>query len=132
MRSWLIGQTGVQVPCFAPVNFGVTDMVNPLKDAPKNLTTIHEATKEMDRRRSKRPPELQIHASATLVAAGDPFAISATERQDLAGEIAQFCVPVDSKWVGNLRRHHVDMAFDSLKQSLLKKLREHGVMASGE
>ena len=107
-------------------------MVNPLLDAPKNLTTVKDATKEMDKRRRQRPPELQIHASATLVAHGDPFAIDPTERQDLAGEVAQFCVPIESKWVGNLKRHHVEMAFDNLKENVMNKLRAHGVMAPGE
>jgi len=95
-------------------------------------TTIEVATKELNKRRSKEPPELQIHASATLVAPGDPFALNELDRKDMAGEIAQFCVPIESKWVGRLKRHHIDMAFESLKKSLYKKLREHGVMASGE
>lgn len=99
------------------------------KDQP--LTT-QVATKELDRRRRKVPPELQIHASATLVAHGDPLSIKQEERVDLAGEIAQFCVPIDSKWVGNLRRRDIDNVFEQLKQSLLTKLRENGVMAGGE
>lgn len=107
-------------------------MANPLRDAPKNLQTISAATKELDRRRSKRPPELQFHASATLISAGDPFAIDTEERQDLAGEIGQFCVPVESKWVGRIKRHHIDQVFESLKTEMLKKLREHGVLAAGE
>ena len=106
--------------------------MDPFKKAPQNLTTVHNATKEMNRRRTKRPPELQIHAAATLVAAGDPFALSEDERNDLAGEIAQFCVPIESKWVGRIKRHHIDMAFDNLKENVIRKLRQHGVMASGE
>lgn len=98
----------------------------------KSDTTIHTAVNEMNKRRSKRPPELQIHASATLVMAGDPFALNDMERKDLAGEIAQFCVPIDSKWVGNLRRRHIDEAFENLKMHVYMKLKEHGVMAAGE
>ena len=94
--------------------------------------TINTAVKELDKRRKKRPPELQIHASATLVAAGDPFSLTETERKDLAGEIGQFCVPIASEWVGRLKRHHIDMAFESLKKSIYIKLKEHGVMAAGE
>ena len=107
-------------------------MIDPSKQAPKNLTTIKEAHKEMDRRRTKTPPELQIHASATLVMAGDPFAVDSEKRQDLAGEIAQFCVPSESKWVGNLKKSHIDNALEELKQSLIVRLREHGVLAPGE
>lgn len=94
--------------------------------------TTQVATKELNRRRGKIPPELQIHASATLVAHGDPLSIIKEERVDLAGEIAQFCIPIESKWVGRLKRHHIDMAFENLKKSVLKKLRSHGVMAGGE
>jgi len=103
-----------------------------LRNAPKNLSTLHGATKEMNRRRSKRPPELQVHASATLVSAGDPFSLNINDRQDLAGEIAQFCVPIESKWVGNIKRSHIDNVFEQLKESVMVKLREHGVLSSGE
>jgi len=101
-------------------------------DAPKNFTTIHNASAELDRRRTKTPPELQIHASVTMVSHGDPFAIEKDKRQDLAGEIAQFCVPIESKWVGRLKRHHVRNAFNSLCEDTIKKMREHGVLAAGE
>ncbi len=101
-------------------------------ETPKNFQTVMDATKEMNKRRSKRPPELQIHASATLVAHGDPFSLKEEERRDLAGEVAQFCVPIESKWVGRLKRHHVDQAFESLKDSVLSRLRQHGVLAAGE
>lgn len=95
-------------------------------------TTVELAVKEMDKRRKKEPPELQLHASATLIMAGDPFALDSIAKKDLSGEICQFCVPIDSKWVGRLKRHHIDMAFESLKKSIYQKLREHGVMAAGE
>jgi hypothetical protein len=95
-------------------------------------TSVEIAVKEMDKRRKKQPPELQIHASATLIMAGDPFSLNEIDRKDLAGEIAQFCVPIESKWVGNLRRHHIDQAFESLKMSVYQKLKEHGVMKAGE
>lgn len=98
----------------------------------KKFGTVAQATKEMDRRRTKAIPELQLHASATLVMHGDPFAITQEEKKDLAGEIAQFCVPIDSKWVGNLKRHHIDNAFEKLKESVMLRLREHGVLAGGE
>lgn len=94
--------------------------------------TTQVATNELNRRRSQRPPELQLHASATLVSHGDPLAITKEERLDLAGEVAQFCVPIESKWVGRLKRHHIDQAFVQLKESLLTKLRQAGVMAAGE
>jgi len=94
--------------------------------------TVKIATDEMNKRRSKRPPELQIHASATLIMAGDPFALDEIERKDLKGEIAQFCVPIESKWVGQLKRHHIEQAFVSLRSSIYQKLREAGVMAAGE
>lgn len=95
-------------------------------------TTLDVVTKELTKRRSKEPPELQLHASATLVAPGDPFALNEIDRKDLAGEIGQFCVPIEPKWVGRLKRHHIDMAFESLKKSIYQKLRDHGVMAAGE
>lgn len=95
-------------------------------------TTVHMAVKEMDKRRKNKVPELQLHASATLVMAGDPFALNQEERKDLAGEIGQFCVPIESKWVGRLKKFHIDQAFESLKLSLYQKLKEHGVMAAGE
>ena len=95
-------------------------------------TTVDMAVKEMDKRRKKEPPELQIHASATLVMAGDPFALNNMDKKDLSGEIGQFCVPIDSQWVGRLKRHHIDMAFETLKKSIYVKLKEHGVMAAGE
>jgi hypothetical protein len=98
----------------------------------KSSTTISVAISEMDKRRKKRPPELQIHAAATLIMHGDPFALNEMERKDLAGEVAQFCVPIEAKWVGNLKKKHLDQAFESLKVNVYLKLREHGVMAAGE
>jgi len=98
----------------------------------KDSLTTQVAVAEMDKRRKKQAPELQIHASATLVMHGDPHGISNADRKDLAGEIGQFCVPIESKFVGRLKRHHIDMAFDALKHDVLKRLRGHGVMAAGE
>jgi len=86
----------------------------------------------MELQKSKEAPELQIHAAATLIIAGDPFALDLSKRQDQSGEIAQFCVPIESKFVGKLKRHHIDEAFLKLKESILLKLRQHGVMESGE
>jgi hypothetical protein len=79
-----------------------------------------------------KAPELQIHCAATLIAHGDPFSKDPDKRMDKAGEIAQFCVPIDSKFVGKLKLHHIDEAFFKLRESILHKLRQHGVMASGE
>jgi len=94
--------------------------------------TINIAVSEMDRRRSKRPPELQIHASATLVAHGDPFALDEIERKDLSGEVAQFCVTIESKWLGQLKKHHIEKAFAGLSKSVYIELKKHGVFSAGE
>lgn len=93
-------------------------------------TTDHVSVGQIDKRKSQ--PELQIHAAATLVAPGDPFAINPEERKDKAGEIGQFVVVVDSKFMGRLRAYHIDNAFQALKENLMQKLRAHGVMAAGE
>lgn len=82
--------------------------------------------------KTKQAPELLIHAAATLVMAGDPFALNPEQRRDKAGEIGQFLVQVDPRFVGKMKRHHVDMAFQSLKEKILEVLRKHGVMAGGE
>jgi len=82
--------------------------------------------------RAKAPPELQFHVAATLVSHGDPTSINPDDRQDKAGELAQFAVTVPAQFMGRLKRHHVDNAFLNLKESILAKLREHGVMAGGE
>ena len=81
---------------------------------------------------SKIAPELQIHVAATLVVHGDPFSKNPNNRNDKAGEIAQFCVPIPSRFVGKLKRHHIDEAFENLKASLIERLRKHGVLAHGE
>lgn len=94
------------------------------------ITTVDQPLGKIQQ--SKVAPELQFHAAATLIVHGDPFSKNPAERADKAGEIAQFCVPIPSKFVGSLKRHHVDMAFDALKKSMLEKLRAHGVMAQGE
>lgn len=81
---------------------------------------------------TKVAPELQFHAAATLVVHGDPFSTDPKKRADKAGEIAQFCVPIPSKFVGRLKRSDVEQSFESLKNAMLEKLRAHGVMANGE
>lgn len=82
--------------------------------------------------RAKAPPELHIHAAATLVVHGDPLNTNPEMRQDKTGEIAQFAVIVQPQFVGRLKRHNLDEAFENLKKSILEKLRAHGVMANGE
>lgn len=82
--------------------------------------------------KSKAPPELHLHAAATLVVHGDPFNANPDLRQDKTGEIAQFAVIVQPQFVGRLKRTNIDEAFDNLKKSIVDKLRKHGVMAAGE
>lgn len=94
------------------------------------ITVVNEPLGKIDR--IKQAPELQFHAAATLIVHGDPFSLDPTKRADRAGEIAQFCVPIPSKFVGRLKRHHIDEAFENLKLSILERLRSHGVMAQGE
>lgn len=96
----------------------------------KKIETINTPISALQR--SKSPPELQFHAAATLIAPGDPFSTNPNDRQDKAGEVAQFCVPVPAKFVGRLKRIHVDKAFEALKEKMLERLRAHGVMANGE
>lgn len=96
----------------------------------KKIETINTPISSLQR--SKSPPELQFHAAATLIAPGDPFSTNPSDRQDKAGEIAQFCVPVPPKFVGRLKRSDVEQAFTALKEKILERLRAHGVMAHGE
>lgn len=81
---------------------------------------------------SQKAPELQIHAAATLVMAGDPFSLDPKDRADKTGEIAQFVVPIEPQHVGKLRKHHIDKVFENLKLSIMDKLRKHGVMEQGQ
>ena len=89
-------------------------IIDPFVQGPSNLKTRLGATKEMDRRRTKNPPAIQFHAAATLVQPGDPFSSDPEKRQDLAGEIAQFCIDIDPKWVGNLKGSQVEQIFKNL------------------
>lgn len=77
-------------------------------------------------------PELQLHASATLVVPGDPFGLTPEQRQDKAGEVAQFAVVVPPQFMGRLRRAHVEEAFRNMQESIIERLRKHGVMTNGE
>lgn len=96
----------------------------------KKIETINTPVSALQR--SKVAPELQFHVAATLIAAGDPFSTNPSDRQDKAGEIAQFCVPIPSKFVGRLKRSDVEKAFEAMREKILERLRAHGVMAHGE
>ena len=82
--------------------------------------------------KSKVPPELQIHVSATYIAPGDPFALSKEGRMDKTGEICQYCVPIEPKHVGQLSLANIDNVFENLKQSLISALRRTGASRQGQ
>jgi hypothetical protein len=82
--------------------------------------------------RAKVAPELHLHVAATLVSHGDHTSLNPEERKDRQGEVAQFALVIEPKWMGKLRRCHVDQAFKQFRDTMLQRLRAHGVMAQGE
>ena len=96
----------------------------------KEIVTAHTDVKNLHK--TKQPPELQIHAAATLVSAGDPFATNPADRQDKAGEVCQFAVSIPPQFVGRLNNAHLEQAFFNLRMHITQKLRDHGVMKAGE
>ena len=103
-----------------------------MKDQFEGQHFRREVSNPNEIKRFKTPPEVQLHASATLVMFGDPLSIKEEERRDLTSEVAQFCVPFEAKWTGNIKMWMLDESFNKLKMSIYQKLREHGVMAAGE
>jgi len=81
---------------------------------------------------SKAPPELQIHASATLVKHGDPYGMSKDVRLDTTYECCQFVVPIESKFVGNLSSFHIRKSMDVLTEKIIESCRRHNLLKSGE
>lgn len=101
--------------------------------SPNEELPINKQLNKINPKVSYGKPELQFHAAATLIApALDPHSLKPEERNDREHELGQFCVRVDPKMVGNLRREAVRTAFEALYQRTLKRLREHGVLKQGE
>lgn len=77
-------------------------------------------------------PEVQFHAAASLVMAGDKYSLIKEIRADRIDEVIQVAGRFPEQWTGNITKVQVNRVFEELKFKIINRLRERGVMKAGE
>lgn len=81
---------------------------------------------------AKGAPEIQIHASISIVRAADPFGISEADRKDDIKEVTQLAAQFPKGAMGNLRKHDIAQAMAEITQGMVEKARSAGILRQGE
>jgi len=71
--------------------------------------------------------EVQLHVACTIMP--DPYGITKKDREE--NEICQFAAAFKPEHFGYIPMNQVDKIFEEFKHSVVKKMREHGILRMG-
>lgn len=80
----------------------------------------------------KGAPEVQLHASISIVRAGDPYGISQEDRKDDISEVTQLAAQFPRGAMGNLRKDDIMQAMVEITHGFIEKARAAGILKQGE
>ena len=81
---------------------------------------------------SSKRPETHVHCAVFLVQGGDPFGVTKEARAHKEKEVCEFAVRWEPHVYGQLPAEYVIKAFAELTDKCLSKMREAGVLRSGD
>ena len=77
-------------------------------------------------------PEVQIHASISIVQEADPYGITKESRSDKIHEVTQLAAQFPKDAMGNLTKVHTKKAMSEIADGLIVKARGAGILRGGE
>jgi hypothetical protein len=77
--------------------------------------------------------EIQLHCAITLIRPGDMLNFKdADARKDQEEEIGQWCIRIEPKFFGHVKKATVEHAFNNFAKIAISRMRVSGILAPGE